>query len=45
MTPTIGDLTVQEGILTLVLRLNVEAFVTGIDLDGMLDTNTSAKSD
>lgn len=44
VTPTIGDLTVENGQLLLSLRLNVEAFVAGIDLDGMVDTNNSDKS-
>ena len=42
--PTIGDFTVTDGRLTLELRLNVEAFVAGIDLDGMDDTDTSDQS-
>ncbi len=42
--PTIGDLTVTDGRLTLDLRLNVEAFVAGIDLDGMDDTDASDQS-
>ncbi|MEO9777556.1 MAG: HupE/UreJ family protein [Sedimentitalea sp.] len=45
VTPTIGDLTVTQDVLTLDLRMNVEAFVAGIDLDGMVDTDESAKSD
>ena len=45
VTPTIADLTVENGRLTLDLRMNVEAFVAGINLDGMADTNSSDKSD
>ena len=45
VTPTIGDLSVQDGQLRLELRLNVEAFLAGIDLDGMADTDTSDLSD
>ncbi len=45
VTPTIADLTVSDGELTLELRMNVEAFVAGIDLDGMTDTNQSGQSD
>ncbi len=45
VTPTIGDLSVQDGQLRLELRLNVEAFVAGIDLDGMADTDASDLSD
>ncbi len=44
VTPTIADLTVVDGHLTLDLRLNVEAFVAGIDLDGLTDTDGSEKS-
>ncbi|MHA6261963.1 HupE/UreJ family protein [Arenibacterium sp. CAU 1754] len=45
VTPTIGDLKVENDLLTLDLRLNIESFVAGIDLDGMTDTNASDKSD
>ena len=45
VTPTIGDFSVADGTVTLNLRLNVEAFVAGIDLDGMVDTNDSDLSD
>ncbi|MFD3189239.1 HupE/UreJ family protein [Sedimentitalea sp. HM32M-2] len=45
VTPTIADLTVENGALTLELRLNIEAFLAGIDLDGMADTNASDRSD
>lgn len=45
VTPTIGNLTVQGGRVELDLRLNIEAFLAGIDLDGLIDTNTSAKSE
>ncbi|MFT7593476.1 MAG: hydrogenase/urease accessory protein HupE [Paracoccaceae bacterium] len=44
VSPTIADLTVEGGILVLDLRLNVEAFLAGIDLDGMSDTNASDQS-
>lgn len=44
VTPTIADLTVENGRLTLDLRMNVEAFVAGIDLDGLANTNSSEKS-
>nr|WP_318246031.1 HupE/UreJ family protein [Seohaeicola saemankumensis] len=44
MTPTIADLQVTEGRLELRVRINIEAFVAGIDLDGMSDTNESEKS-
>lgn len=44
VTPTIADFDVTGGRITLLLRMNVEAFVAGIDLDGRADTNTSDKS-
>lgn len=44
VTPTIADLRVNDGELTLDLRLNIEAFVAGIDLDGMTNTNEAAQS-
>ena len=37
--PTVGDLTVAEGQAELVLRINLEAFIAGIDLDAVSDTN------
>jgi hypothetical protein len=37
--PTIGDLTVENGQAALVLRINLEAFLAGIDLDQVTDTN------
>ncbi len=45
VTPTIGDFAITDGQITLDLRMNVEAFVAGIDLDGMADTNDSDLSD
>ena len=39
--PTIGDLAVEAGEVTLALRLNLEAFVAGLDLDGLADTNVA----
>jgi len=45
VTPTIADMEVQAGVLTLDIRLNAEAFVAGIDLDGLGNTNESEKSD
>lgn len=44
VTPTIADFDISEGQITLLLRMNVEAFVAGIDLDGREDTDTSEKS-
>ncbi len=43
--PTIGDFQVNDGALQLELGLNIEAFVAGIDLDGMTDTDASDQSD
>lgn len=37
--PAVGDLTVADGRAELVLRLNIEAFIAGIDLDSITDTN------
>lgn len=45
VTPTIADMEVRDGVLTLDLRLNAEAFVAGIDLDGLVNTNESEKSE
>lgn len=43
--PSIADLAVTDGNLTLRLRANVEAFVAGVDLDGLEDTDASTESD
>ena len=37
--PTIADMTVEEGTLELVLQINLEAFLGGIDLDQIEDTD------
>ncbi len=42
--PTIGDLTVTQGQAELVLRINLEAFLAGIDLDLVADTNDAANA-
>jgi hypothetical protein len=44
VTPTIGDLEVRDGSLTLILRLNAEAYMAGIDLDGIEDTDETEQS-
>lgn len=44
VTPTIGDLSVQDGTLRLELRLNLEAFLAGIDLDGLADTDDTEQT-
>ena len=43
--PTIGDLTVADGTATLVLRINLEAFLAGVDLDGLDDTNDAENAE
>lgn len=43
--PTIGQLSVEGRTVRLDLRLNAEAFLAGIDLDGLTNTNDSANSD
>jgi hypothetical protein len=43
--PTIADLTVtEEGVIAFELRLNVEAFLAGVDLDAVSDINEDAAS-
>ena len=42
VTPTIADLTASDGELTLDLRLNVEACLAEVDLDGLADTDDVA---
>lgn len=44
VTPTIADLEVSDGILSLEFRLNAEAYIAGIDLDGITDTDGTAQS-
>lgn len=44
VTPAIADFRVEDGRIALELRLNVEAFVAGIDLDGLEDTNQTAQA-
>ncbi|KIC11435.1 membrane protein [Leisingera sp. ANG-M1] len=44
VTPAIADFSVKDGQITLELRLNVEAFVAGINLDGLSDTNQTEQS-
>ncbi len=44
VTPTIADFQVTGQEISLDLRLNVEAFVSGIDLDGMENTDTAAQA-
>lgn len=44
VTPSIADLTVNDGQVTLDIRANLEAFVAGIDLTALEDTNQSEAS-
>jgi len=44
VSPSIGDFTTGDGEFVMELRLNLEAFVAGIDLDGVLDTNQTGQS-
>ena len=43
--PTIADLTVAEGAAELVMRVNIEALLSGIDLDEVVDTNDADEAD
>ncbi|WP_417472103.1 HupE/UreJ family protein [Leisingera sp.] len=44
VTPTIVDFSVSEGRITLQLRMNAEAFVAGMDLDRLANTEESPLS-
>lgn len=44
VTPTIADLTVADGVLSLDLRLNIEAIVSGVELNNAADTDDSVQS-
>jgi len=44
VSPSIGDLSTEGRNFTLAIRLNLEAFVAGIDLDGIEDTNATDQS-
>jgi len=39
LQPTIADLTVEEGTAELVLQVNLDAFLAGVDLDALEDTD------
>ena len=43
--PTIADLEVVEGNLTFAMRLNVEAFLAGINLDVVTDTDEADEAE
>ncbi len=45
VTPTIANLYVRDGQAVLELRLNAEAFLAGIDLDGVADTDEAEETD
>lgn len=42
--PSVADLTVTDDTLTLEIEATLEPFVAGVDLDGLLDTNASARA-
>ena len=44
VVPTIADLTVTEGRAELNLRINLEAFIAGVDLDTVEDTNDAPQA-
>ena len=44
VVPTIADLTVAEGRAELNLRINLEAFIAGVDLDTVEDTNDAPQA-
>lgn len=45
VSPVVGDFRINGNQFSLDLRMNVEAFVAGINLDGLADTNLSDGSD
>lgn len=44
LNPTIADLSVENGQVQLQLRLNAEAFLAGIDLDSLQDTDEASEA-
>lgn len=44
VSPSIADFTTSDGKLEMQLRLNLEAFVAGIDLDGVVDTDETEQA-
>nr|WP_241188277.1 HupE/UreJ family protein [Pseudohalocynthiibacter aestuariivivens] len=45
VSPSIADLTVTDGQAALQIKMNAEAFVAGIDLDNVTNTNETDQSD
>lgn len=45
VSATVADFAVKDGRLAFELRMNVEAFIAGVDLDTIVDTNDSDRSD
>ncbi len=43
--PTIADITVTQGVADLNIRINLEAFLAGIDLDAVADTNDAENAE
>ena len=41
VVPAIADMSASDGTLRLELRMNAEAFVAGIDLDSVVETDTA----
>lgn len=44
VTPSIADLSVKDGVLTLDVRLSLEGFIAGIDLTDVTDTNAAGEA-
>jgi hypothetical protein len=44
VTPSIADLSVKDGVLTLDVRLSLEGFIAGIDLTDVIDTNAAGEA-
>ncbi|MEP5154079.1 MAG: HupE/UreJ family protein, partial [Planktotalea sp.] len=45
VSPTVADLTLTEGKVELSMRITLESFLAGIDLDAAEDTNDVAEAD
>ena len=44
VVPTIADLAIEDGQATLSMRINIEAFLAGVDLDSVENTDNSAEA-